>query len=590
MLRLVFMNKNKLFLFLFILIFNQINAQAPVSIKKIDASNYPKINLIVSSKEPRFTFNKNKTKRNTLFKVSEIFEKNEFVFENTKVEELNKNAKRLNLILVIDNTLSLQNQKFNDVINYTKKLLKLFGNNDKVSLIIAKDEPKTVLDLTSNIDKVLLEVSEIKHDGKVTRIYDSLYSALYTAKSVIENTPSEELAETKTVLLFITDGKEEASYINDNDCYELSGIGSKNSVPVHILIFDGSSKLSKVAGTAFRNLKRLTLKTNGNFTINPQVKDLNNTIDELKSLPEPIYKISYTTNKDLHNFPFLKVFVRISLGDTDFGSISNFRVPLLFYITHNNSIIWIIFGLILFIIIICWSVLKIFNVSETNNQKREVYKQKNNLDDDSKDKVNDNVEIRSEKDISKINANDIDKPKKTEAKDEDFLGNEEYWKDKEEKYTQKLKDKQIELNDEPPSQYAEGNMLMENERALYMREHSYRMLQLALKNAASYKRAGISTIIPSDYSNEPPKRRVYDLFLQNTLLGSGRWAHIPIRDNLASPIHARIKKIDKRYVIYDLMSGSGVYLNDNKILRPMGLKHGDSIRIGRVNFTFLGKN
>ena len=86
-----------------------------------------------------------------------------------------------------------------------------------------------------------------------------------------------------------------------------------------------------------------------------------------------------------------------------------------------------------------------------------------------------------------------------------------------------------------------------------------------------------------------PQKRVYDLFLDSTLLGSGRWAHIPVRDPLASPVHARIKKIDKRFVLYDMLSGSGLYVNNRKLLRPRGLKHGDEIRIGRIVYTFLGK-
>ncbi len=581
-----------LFLFGFLFTFHPVHAQAPVKAIGVDTSTYPDVNLIVSTKDPHFSLEKKNKSIN--FKVSEIFQNVEFKSSKIEVSEIRKTAKYLNLVLVVDNTLSINTQRFNEMIALTKKMLKELTPQDKVSLILAREEPKTIVDLTSNLDKILFELSQMKHNGKATRLYDGLYSALYTSQSIVQNISSDLLGESKTVVLLLTDGKEEASYITDNDCYELSNIGARNNIPVHMFIFNGNSKSSKVAGFSYRTLKRLSLKTGGGLIISPNLKDAPNLLHEIRSLAEPTFKVKYKSNHNLHIWPWMKVIVRVSLSDTDYGSIITFRVPFLYYVSNNNSLIWIFFALFCFIVFICWAILKIFGGHRDRDEKlhtRETYSKKN-----SNDSLEEEIKVRSEKELLKINSSkeipSTDRPRS--GFDDDFLSDgvedtQEY-KNKDTKNSDSFLEGQKSFQEEPPAQYREGNMLLENERTLYMREHSYRMLQLALKNAGSYRRAGLSTIIPSEYPSEPPKRRVYDLFLQNTLLGNGRWAHIPIRDNLASPVHARIKKIDKRFVIYDLMSGSGVYLNDNKVLRPMGLKNGDNIRIGRIQFTFLGKS
>ncbi|HMZ37953.1 MAG TPA: FHA domain-containing protein, partial [Leptospiraceae bacterium] len=83
--------------------------------------------------------------------------------------------------------------------------------------------------------------------------------------------------------------------------------------------------------------------------------------------------------------------------------------------------------------------------------------------------------------------------------------------------------------------------------------------------------------------------REYDLFLENTALGSGRWASIRVEDSGAAKVHAKVKRVDSRYVLYDLMGGSSVFLNGKKLLRPRGLHDGDEIKLGRSVFQFRGK-
>ena len=128
----------------------------------------------------------------------------------------------------------------------------------------------------------------------------------------------------------------------------------------------------------------------------------------------------------------------------------------------------------------------------------------------------------------------------------------------------------------------ESAILMEEDRKLYMREHYYRTLQLALRKAKEYKNACLINPFPDNNAKE----RSYDLFLEDTVIGSGRWAHIPARGNGTSQVHAKIKKFGNKYILYDMLSSNGVYLNGSKILRPHALHDADEIRIGRIVFYF----
>ena len=114
---------------------------------------------------------------------------------------------------------------------------------------------------------------------------------------------------------------------------------------------------------------------------------------------------------------------------------------------------------------------------------------------------------------------------------------------------------------------------------LYMKDFSYRMLQNAIRGSKRYSEASIV------FATGPENKR-YDLFLETTILGNGRWANIHLNDPSASPVHAKIRKVDGHFVIYDMASVSGVYVNGKKLLRPRSLENGDELRMGQTRFLF----
>lgn len=88
---------------------------------------------------------------------------------------------------------------------------------------------------------------------------------------------------------------------------------------------------------------------------------------------------------------------------------------------------------------------------------------------------------------------------------------------------------------------------------------------------------------------EKDGRRVTCPLGEFTLLGRGLNAHVQVMDLAASKTHAAIRREDSGYVVEDLGSKNGTYLNGNKV-RKAFLKPRDTIAIGDALFVFQSAN
>ncbi len=72
-----------------------------------------------------------------------------------------------------------------------------------------------------------------------------------------------------------------------------------------------------------------------------------------------------------------------------------------------------------------------------------------------------------------------------------------------------------------------------------------------------------------------------------TTLGADPFNHITWRDDQLAPHHARIRWQDGEYVIEDLESDSGTFVNGSRIASPTRLRSGDRLRIGESTWLFV---
>jgi hypothetical protein len=78
----------------------------------------------------------------------------------------------------------------------------------------------------------------------------------------------------------------------------------------------------------------------------------------------------------------------------------------------------------------------------------------------------------------------------------------------------------------------------------------------------------------------------YDL-LEGALMGRGDAVDIRLEDPFASSRHCEIVRQGNLYVIEDLGSTNGTYLNEEPLSGPQPLHVGDRIRIGDTEFSYL---
>lgn len=81
----------------------------------------------------------------------------------------------------------------------------------------------------------------------------------------------------------------------------------------------------------------------------------------------------------------------------------------------------------------------------------------------------------------------------------------------------------------------------------------------------------------------------YILKSDETLIGRGEDCDLVLNDPYVDIVHAKIKKVRGRQLLFDCASSEGVLLNGKKLLRPKALHDLDEVKIGKTVFSFRGR-
>ncbi|MCB1327673.1 MAG: VWA domain-containing protein [Leptospiraceae bacterium] len=507
---------------------------APVELRQVNTGAFPRVELTVGQSSPHPLFVGNALEPAD-FAIEELMADRVIAAADIEIVSMSDTADRLDLVIVTDATRSVSARNFRAGISAAKALAEGLESGDRIALYSMRGEPRLELDFTSDRAAALGALSGLERNGRRTRVYDSLYSGIYAARSAVDGSEAEALRVRSAVLL-ITDGRDEGSYLNDNDCFELAEMGRRLEIPIFVLLYGGDGDR--------RLLTRLALKSGGRLLEQPAPGELGNLRADLRRLAERVYTLRYQSSAPEVTYPGEQVFVRVSMpagGDVRYAAAASYRVPFGSFFAARPLVLAGLFAVVLVFVLLL--LILVFVLYFGWRRRGRI------AGDDSPD-----LELEAEPDSD---------PTPYIAAGETVPG---------------------EIANPSAGPRDPAGMLMEDERTLYMREYNYRVLQLALREARRYG----SAMLTKSGAVEGGPQREYDLFLDTTVLGSGRWANIPVHDSAASPVHAKIKKVDSRFVVYDLLSASGVYLNGHKILRPRALNDGDELRIGRTRFTFSG--
>ncbi len=447
--------------------------------------------------------------------------------------------------VILDSTKSLSNSDFEKLKTFVKDFIKNTQENDYLALYSLNGKSKKILNFTNQKEKLLQKLETIPLKGKDTKLYDAIYSVLLELKK-FSNKRKEEIGG----LLVFTDGKEESSLLKSKDVEDLIIFGTKFEIPIYFILPQKKIKLSTFEKIALKTGGKILYDTNDLIT---QFKEPTNEFILIKS-----FSIQYRSRFSiLDTIQNPNITTEINYKDKKLLKAS--------YSVNHYNFYWIIgsFVFVLFIIILLiwfiWSKKRSFTIRPTPpvSEKRiefpepqigEIFADLRQYSDKPEKKY---IEYEEKPDIPLIAQN--------------WLEPMEYY-DFEDPHIKKKMFRDV-MN-------------------LSLKEKSYMVLQMALKDAPKYNHG---VLVKKDREGLGYDKK-YDLFLDEVYIGSSSAAHIPVRDPSVSGIHSKIKKIDNKFILFDLMSMTGTYLNGKKVLRPMPLRHNDEIRMGHTVFRFIGED
>jgi|GEM_PF-2599624 len=448
--------------------------------------------------------------------------------------------------ILLDSTLSLSDKNFKLLKDYIRNFVKEKNKNDLISLYKINGTANRVVNFTKSEKNLLTKLDGIKRQGKQTKIYDALYKALHDLYKFSKN-KKEEIGG---VILF-TDAKEETSKLDAKDIEDLIKFGTKFEIPIYFVVV-GNKKIQNA-------FEKISLKTGGDIFYNEFNAKL-------------IKEKEQTIHQDEVFIKRLKISYKSSLSESYFRYKSKINTTILyknqpllsFQYEFINIYLWLLLS-ILFVLLIIFTIYFYIKYQKNQKLKSAINEKKEKIDFPEPEIGEVFADLRQYKDVPQK------KYVETEEKPDIPLIAQNWV---EPSYAPYLDDPLVR------KQFSKETM------TLSLKEKSYVVLQMALKEAPKYSHA---MLIKKDREGLGADKQ-YDIFLDEVYIGSSSAAHIPVRDSAVSHIHAKIKRIDNKYILFDLMSLAGTYLNGKKVLRPMPLRHNDEIRMGHTIFRFVGED
>ncbi|MCB1169759.1 MAG: VWA domain-containing protein, partial [Leptospiraceae bacterium] len=497
-----------------------------------------------------------------------------------------------NWVVVIDATKSVPRKDFLHSRKAALNLVRNLPDSDRVAVYRINGKPVQIISMTalsSDRARVLDSIASIERTGMKTRIYDALYVGLDHARKA-----KTSFEARGSVLILFTDGRDEGSYLSDEDAISIAGEAREARIPVYTIL-NGQARGED-------HFQKIALKTGGEvFRGQFPEKKLQPSSDSLAR-----YTIRYESGaRAWEGYPGKEVTLRIEyLNETDRFAETVYEVPFRLFDGQQSALGWILLGLGLLLLIaffvLIWLALRRASrkrlppVSEEVMQGWEPDKPSRPLQPQPGGQITDVTEALAK-------SQNPDAWARQSARDLEEISSEP----QEEFTARDFQDSQAGLaqsgterdgalasvmSREEEARAFQSEMPYRNRRpetiSLELKEKSYQVLQMALREAPHYEYASLILVGGDPYR----RRNEYDLFLEETYLGRSPSASLVVADKSVSMLHGKIRRIDQRFILFDMVSDTGTYLNGKRVLRPRPLRNGDEIQIGHTVFEFRGKS
>ena len=586
-------------------IFPEKDVEIPISIKHIDTRAYPELRLSLSLDRSSPTARKNLRAEDL-----DLFESKGNDFWKLDIRELssrNARAEEVRLIVILDSTLSVKPGEFQRSRAQAKALVDTLEGGDRALIYSLEGSARIRARLDSDRDTLKSSLDRIRRQGRITRIYDSLHTAIYTAKAVaLESAWSKSGAASaypspiRTAVVLFTDGHDEDSFITPDDCVALGSLGKRFNIPVYTILYGRQANRD--------NFRSLANRTGGKLQSGlPRFKPAE-LLEQIRALPEKVYELkarSLALQKAKNIFPGESLSVRLNWKEGG-GPASRrvlYRIPwegfyqaiLADWQEHWHLLAILCLAALILLVLLFLFLRSLFKdkdlkeevpVSRTSEEYyatpvTDLFPESEYASRTPAPATPTQVYAEDDPEMEFIESFE-GPPPATPLSQAEPLGVSPVTGEATSGYPASVSQaKQSGAGSGAGADVRDAPLSADR---LHMKSYSYRILQDALRGAPAYKSA---SLIRRDRLNRED-RQDYHLFLDVVVIGSDRWSNIHLDDRAASPIHARIKRVDGKFIIYDMVSGSGVFLNGKKLLRPRALCDGDELKLGHTYFRFRG--
>ncbi|MEQ8351718.1 MAG: VWA domain-containing protein [Leptospiraceae bacterium] len=489
-----------------------------------------------------------------------------------------------NWVVVLDATKSVPKKDFLRSRKAALEFVRNLPDADRVAVYRINGKPVQILSMTglsTERARVLAGIEGIDRTGMKTRIYDALYVGLDHATQA-----RDAYSPRGSGLILFTDGRDEGSYLSEEDAIAIAGEARDAKIPVYTIL-NGKARGEE-------RFQKIALKTGG------EVFKGNFPPGRLKPSSESRshFTLKYKSAAEIWNrYPGKEIKVRVEyLNEPDRFAEYTYKVPFRF-LDGKDSLAWILVGLGLLLLIaffvFLWIVLRRAQArkrlppvsDEVMEGWSADHEKPTRLEAQPPGQITDFTEALARSQNPEGMPTSV-----SESVPGDQAGPDSYPVESAQSEAGQKAAATALASDDAMARIYQSEMPFRTRSpetiSLELKEKSYQVLQMALRDASRYEYATLVLVGGDPYR----QRNEYDLFLEETYIGRSPMASLVVADKSASMLHGKVRKIDQKYVLFDLVSDTGTYLNGKRVLRPRPLRNGDEIQIGHTRFEFRGKS
>jgi Mg-chelatase subunit ChlD len=220
------------------------------------------------------------------------------------VETIENRNEAFRTVMVLDCSQSMAGRPFADATSALEKFIEVKRPQDQVAIVAVRDTPQGYqIVSTFQKDATMLRqrLADVRCDGKVTRLYDSIAAALEMCATASQggiNAAEGDYVILNSVIV-LSDGKDEGSALKREEL-----ISSMNRLKVPIPIY--SLAYSKESPEHFKNLEALSRATFGRYWVVPEAQEFARTIQQIHRINRSDYVVTFRSyvpvNGEKHSY------------------------------------------------------------------------------------------------------------------------------------------------------------------------------------------------------------------------------------------------------------------------------------------------